>query len=231
MVCVIGGTSLMNSTIFKKWRTRKIRTPYGTVSLKSHGNLLFLQRHGNPPLPPHRIAHKANIWALKSLGALKIVAVNSVGSLKLSIKPRTFLVPEDFLSLWTTVTFFEEEMKFTVPSLDTDLATRLFELCRSIEMPVRQGGTYIQTLGPRLETRAEIAMLKRFGDIVGMTMASEASLCLECGIPYTSLCSVDNYCHGIARVPLTMDEIHENVSHAVSHIERLICAVQEGAMG
>ena len=84
------------------------------------------------------------------------------------------------------------------------------------------GGIYVQTTGPRLETRAEIKMLKRFGDIVGMTLASEATLALELEVPYASICSIDNYCHGIQATPLTMDRIFENVTKNLRTIESIL---------
>jgi len=226
MIGFIGGTSLIDSTIFKNWSQKKVKTPYGTVSLKNEENSFFLQRHGNPPLPPHRINHRANIWALKSVGAERIIAVNSVGSLKLKIKPLTFLIPDDYLSLWNIPTIFDNEMKFTVPRMYTKLAVQLYKHCRTLKIPIKHGGIYIQTQGPRLETKAEINMLKRFGDVVGMTMASEVTLCLEYGIPYASICSIDNYCHGIAKVALTMDEIQENVRKNLQYIETMIGSIQ-----
>jgi 5'-methylthioadenosine phosphorylase len=230
MIAFIGGTSLIDSTIFQNWSQKKVKTPYGTVSLKNDENSFFLQRHGNPPLPPHRINHRANIWALKQVGVEKIISINSVGSLKVSIKPGSFLIPDDFLSFWHVPTFFDDEMRFMVPLMDTDFAAQLCRRSKTLKMPIRLGGIYIQTQGPRLETKAEIYMLKRFGDIVGMTMASEATLCLEYCIPYASICSIDNYCHGISKVPLTMDEIHENVRKNLQRIEIMIESIHREAL-
>lgn len=225
MIAFIAGTSLIDSTTFKNWSQKKVKTPYGTVSLKNDENSFFLQRHGNPPVPPHKINHRANIWALRHIDVQKIVAINSVGSLKPAIKPGSFLVPDDFFSFCHIPTFFDDEMRFMVPHMDTEYAVLLHKRCKALGMPVKFGGTYIQTQGPRLETKAEINMLKRFGDIIGMTMASEVTLCLENGIPYASLCSIDNYCHGIAKVSLTMDEIKENVGKNLQHIEILIKSI------
>ena len=129
MIGIIGGTSLLDSTIFGDWPEKTIETPYGPVSLRVHTNAVFLQRHGNPPLPPHKINHRANISALKSLGVEEIVAINSVGSLKPEIKPGSFLVPGDFLSFWLVSTFFDDEMKFMVPRMDTDYVARLHAHC------------------------------------------------------------------------------------------------------
>jgi 5'-methylthioadenosine phosphorylase len=190
--------------------------------VKKGNGVVFLQRHGSPPMPPHRIGHRANIAALKELGVHKIVAVNSVGSLKLSLEPGTLLVPDDFVSPWHVETFFDDEMRFMIPVMDGNFAHEVFVACREHTMAVRMGGTYVETIGPRLETKAEINVLKGFGDIVGMTLASEATLAMEMDLPYASICSIDNYCHGIVEVPLTMDEIRANVSRNLSTIETVL---------
>jgi purine nucleoside phosphorylase len=219
---IIGGTSLLNTSIFEGWGEIRIETPYGVTHVKIKENHVFIQRHGNPPLPPHLINHRANIWTMKHLNVERVVSINSVGSLKTNIKPGTLVIPDDFISLWNIPTFFEREMKFMVPVMHAGLRDFLNNLCRELTLNVHSGGVYIQTVGPRLETKAEIRFLKRFGDIVGMTMASEATLCMEYEIPYASLCSIDNYCHGIAKIPLTMEEINENWGRNLERIETLI---------
>ena len=77
----------------------------------------------------------------------------------------------------------------------------------------------------KAETRAEINFFKRFGDIVGMTLASEATLCMEQGIPYASICSVDNYCNGIGDKPLTVAQITGNAKKSMLAFERLVNAL------
>ncbi|OPX97310.1 MAG: S-methyl-5'-thioinosine phosphorylase [Syntrophorhabdus sp. PtaB.Bin006] len=222
MIGIIGGTSLLDSGLFHDWPAKRLDTPYGPVSVMAHEKTLFLQRHGYPPLPPHKINHRANIRVLKDLGVTRIIAINSVGSLKIKNKPGTFVVPDDFISIWQIPTFFDNEMRFMIPRMDMDLTEWLYKQCKTLGMTVQQGGVYIQTTGPRLETKAEIALLKRWGDIVGMTMASEATLSMEQQIPYASLCSIDNYGHGIAKVALTMEEIKENVMANAKQVEVLI---------
>lgn len=225
MNAIIGGTSLLTSSLFGSWKERNIKTPYGNVRIKAGSNTVFLQRHGSPPAPPHRIDHRANLWALQELGVEKIISINSVGTLKASIKPGTLLIPDDFLSVWSIPTFFDKEMQFFIPEMDRSLTRYVRNLCKELGVRVKNGGIYIQTIGPRLETRAEINMLKRFGDIVGMTMASEATLAMECGIPYASLCSVDNYCNGIVKRPLTMEQITASAKKNLGNIERIIAAL------
>ena len=50
-------------------------------------------------------------------------------------------------------------------------------------------------------------MMSQFADLVGMTMASEAIIAQELEMPYASLCSVDNFAHGLGETELTMEEI------------------------
>jgi 5'-methylthioadenosine phosphorylase len=221
MIAIIGGTSVLDTGLFRSWPQKRVETPYGPVALKEQGKVVFLQRHGEPAVPPHRINHRANIWALKRLGTERIIAINSVGSLKISIRPGAFLIPDDFISIWQIATFFDDTMRFMIPKMDQGLAQELGRNCTKLNIAVRLGGTYVQTMGPRLETRAEIRMLERFGDVVGMTMASEATLSMEQEIPYVSLCSVDNYCNGIVEVPLTLADIQRNVALNVKRLEIL----------
>ena len=224
MFAIIGGTSLIGTKAFAGWPEETKATRFGTVKVRSSGNAVFLQRHGDPCKPPHRIGHHANIAALEELGVQRILAVNSVGSLKYAIKPGTLVIPDDFACPWHVETFFDEEARFIVPQMDGAFAREIFELCSLHTRSVRMGGTYVQTIGPRLETRAEIKILKRFGDIVGMTLASEATLAMELNISYASICSVDNYCHGISRTQLTMEELVANVSKNVRTIENILTA-------
>ena len=227
LIAIIGGTSLMSSTIFASWKTQQVNTTYGGVKVKINGNAIFLQRHGEPAVPPHKINHQANIEAIKNLRVDNIIAINSVGSLKTALKPGSFVVPDDFISIWHIETFFGNQMKFMVPEMDKKLGKSLYKLCKEIATNIRFGGAYIQTTGPRLETKAEIRMLKGYGHIIGMTMASEATLSMECGIPYASLCSIDNYCNGIVKIPLTMEEMQKNILKNIGIIEKVIKSLLE----
>ncbi len=222
VIAIIGGTSLKDSTIFSTWKTKQIKTRYGVVQYETNGGTIFLQRHGKNAVPPHMINHRANIQAVKDLGVKKIISVNSVGSLKISLKPGTFIIPDDFISLWQIPTFFDRETIFTIPEMDKALGKALYSICERQTTRLRFGGTYIQTTGPRFETKAEIRMLKNYGHIVGMTMASEATLCIEHGIPYASLCSIDNYCNGIMKVPLTMKQVTDSIEKNIKVIEGII---------
>ncbi|MDD4128089.1 MAG: 5'-methylthioadenosine phosphorylase, partial [Methanomicrobium sp.] len=84
------------------------------------------------------------------------------------------------------------------------------------------GGTYVQTAGPRFETSAEIKVLRRAGDVVGMTVASEATIANELEIPFAAICSVDNYCNGLCSDKLSYEALLEKSRQNKERIEDII---------
>jgi len=96
------------------------------------------------------------------------------------------------------------------------------EAARESGIEVVDGGIYWQTCGPRLETRAEITMMSQFADVVGMTMASEAIIANELGLPYAAICSVDNYAHGIGEKELTVKDISSHAGSSGEIILRIL---------
>jgi 5'-methylthioadenosine phosphorylase len=93
-----------------------------------------------------------------------------------------FVIPSDFVSFWNIPTFHDEDVVHVTPVLDPELRKSLVDCIRDLGHTAHDGGVYIQTTGPRLETKAEIRVFKEFGDLVGMTMPSEATLAVEKGI-------------------------------------------------
>lgn len=216
VVGIIGGSALGDAFELEDEQAKFLVTPYGAPSdpprMGKRGDVtvLFLPRHGKDyRIPPHKLNHRANLWAMKELGVTHILATSSTGSLKKTIHPGTFVVPDDFIGYWDIPTYFDDRVVHATPSVDKTVRTAFVGAAKEANATVHDGGTYVQTTGPRLETRAEIAHFKTIGDVVGMTMASEATLASELGIPYASLCTVDNFCNGIVDEPLTFETIRE----------------------
>lgn len=213
---------------------KPLDTPYGKpsddpiVGCRHDTPVVFLSRHGlGHRIPPHRLNHRANLWALKELGATAILATASTGSLKKVIHPGSFVVPHDFVAFWTIPTFHDDEVVHATPVLDPGLRDALVSAGKDTKASIRGRGVYVQTSGPRLETPAEIRHFAALGDIVGMTMASEATLASELGLPYAAVCSVDNYCNGIVERPLTFDQIRATQSKNQDALRRLVEAALE----
>ncbi|HKZ62928.1 MAG TPA: MTAP family purine nucleoside phosphorylase [Thermoplasmata archaeon] len=213
-LAVIGGSGILDLTSMRDAAATAIATPYGApsadVRVGSIGDVgvAFLPRHGvSHAIPPHRINHRANLWALKELGVRRILGTSSVGSLKKEIRPGILAVPDDYLCLWDLPTFHDDKVVHVTPQLDADMRTAILAVLKKARVPIRARAVYAQTRGPRLETKAEIRLLRDYADVVGMTMASEATLAAEIGIAYASVCTVDNYAHGISAKPLTYEGI------------------------
>jgi len=211
-----------------------METPYGKLGdvplVGRHGNarVVFLARHGGEHrIPPHRLNHRANLWALQELGATAILATASTGSLKKAIRPGSFVVPDDFVSFWNIPTFHDDDVVHATPGLDPNLRDILVSAGKDAGASVRARGVYVQTSGPRLETPAEIRHFATVGDVVGMTMASEATLANELDLPYAAVCSVDNYCNGIVERPLTFDQIRATQARNADALRRILEAALE----
>src|SRR5437016_262765 len=125
------------------------------------GDFVFLPRHGMEHyIPPHEIDHQANLRALDSLGCDRILAMGSVGSLRRERGVGTFICPADFISLHAPATTFDDERGHRVVSFDEGWRRHLIARWRewtNVELHV--GGVYWQTVGPRLETEAEVRLI------------------------------------------------------------------------
>lgn len=226
---VLGGSGLYDAPFLGKLREKAVKTPFGLPSDKLRigevggVRVAFIPRHGRKhSVPASFINHRANIWALRKQNVSHIIATSSSGSLKKTIKPGHVVVPDDFMCFWSIPTV-RKDVHHATPALDPSLRRLLVGAADETGARVHAAGTYIQTLGPRLETKAEIMFFKDHGDVLGMTLASEATIACELDIAYASLCSVDNYCNGIASRPLTYKQI---VSQQKANSGRVISAVK-----
>ena len=211
---------MLKSDVFNRFARVMVENKYGKINLYQKQNLFFIQRHkGNTP--PHKINYLAYIQALADMGVKKILSVNSVGSLKKKIKPGSLLVPDDFISVWNTPTFFDKEIKHITPNFCEDLRTVLYKTVRQLGFRVYDGGIYLQTPGPRLETPAEIKMFSKFADVVGMTLGSEVTLANEKNINFAAICMIDNYANGLVGT-MDYDKIKEGAAKNLSKIEKIL---------
>ncbi|MEN6444168.1 MAG: MTAP family purine nucleoside phosphorylase [Methanoregula sp.] len=200
MLGIIGGTSLLFSTL-PPLEKQTVHTPFGPAELLC-GDVVILMRHQHQK-PPHRINYRANLAALALAGVDRIVAFGSSGSLKTEIAPGSLLIPTDYISVTDVPSIHDHAMEHVRPELSFEMARRLSELVPS----ARLGGIYVQTKGPRIETVAEVAALAKVADVVGMTVASEATLACELGMDFSALCTVDNYANGLGGDVLTYEHI------------------------
>jgi 5'-methylthioadenosine phosphorylase len=223
---IISGTLLSDGKrILCDFCEDTVETEFGFATIFHNTEVVFIARHGSDPerhILPHLINHQANLAAMKQWGVGEILGIYSTGALKRDLKPGTIVVPDDYILLGGGPTIIREKATHIVPILSAEVRRKALEAARDCGLDCIDGGIYWQTTGPRIETRAEIAMISKFADLVGMTMASEAIIAQEMGIPFASLCSVDNFAHGLEQKELKIEEILVYVRQNAETIQRII---------
>ena len=246
-LALIGGTGLYKFTGLTHVKRHAVDTPYGMPSDSiATGNvgsrrIAFLARHGEShTIPPHLVDYRANIWALHHLGARRVVGVNAVGGIRDDMGPRVLAVPDQIidythgrLTSYCDVAGAEvDHIDFSEP-YSAGLRTQLLTAAQRIGLAVVDGGCYGATQGPRLETRAEIARMRRDGcDLVGMTGMPEAALARELGLEYACLALVANWAAGCdpaagsgQAAQIRMPEILANLDAATAEVPRIIASL------
>jgi 5'-methylthioinosine phosphorylase len=174
---------------------------------------VVLQRHGSADayVLPHRLDHVANLRALGEAGCDRVLAICSVGSLDAALAVGSFVCPHDFIALQVTVTTFDDPRGHATAGFDPAWRSEVLAAWEASDAgPLRDGGVYWQTNGPRFETPAEIGLIAAHADLVGMTLASECIVAGELGLPYAAVCVVDNLANGIAAQPLSPTEVERH---------------------
>lgn len=207
MLAIIGGTGVYQLDGLEVLETFTVSTPFGAPSasiLKGKmGNqeILFLARHGaQHDHLPHEINYRANIFALKSLGATQIIGVSAVGSLREEIAPGDLAIPTQYFD-WTrgrrASTFFGGGIAAHVSTANPvsgNLAQWIAGRARELGIRIHADVTYGCVEGPRLGTRAESRFLQQAGcDLVGMTNVPEVFLAREAQICYATIGIATDY--------------------------------------
>ncbi|MEI6103028.1 MAG: MTAP family purine nucleoside phosphorylase [Methanothrix sp.] len=181
----------------------EVDTPYGKVPIvrcRVKGQkIVFISRHGEDHLPPHKVNYRAIISAARISGANTVISTNTVGSMAGHPMGSIFL-PSDFVEFTKCRpnSFFEDKAVHVDMSRPycPRLRASLAEAAGSIGQQVAKG-VYVCAEGPQLESPAQIRMMRQFGDVVGMTGYPEVVLAREAQLCYASLCIVTNPAAGM----------------------------------
>jgi purine nucleoside phosphorylase len=197
--------------------------------------VLVLPRHGDAhDLPPHLVNYRANLAALRQLGAQAVIALNTVGVISDVRKPGQVAVPDQVIDYtWGREhTIYDApqpgfaHIEFTEP-FAPGLRAGLLDAAQRAGVDCFDGGVYAATQGPRLESAAEIDRLERDGaDYVGMTGMPEASLAMELGLDYACLSLIVNKAAGRGEKPIH-DDVESSTLSARGEAMRIIHAFFE----
>ena len=220
---IIGGTGMETFPELIVYERRVVETPYGAPSdalwfAEYRGvPVVFLPRHGmNHQHAPHRIPYRANIAALKACGVRTVVSTCIVGSLKKTIRPGTFVLPDQFVHFTQARGDGGDDETF----VHLPMAEPYCELLRQEvqlallekEAVVHDKGTIVVIQGPRFSTKAESQFfIRNRWDVVNMTQYPEVYFAREAGLCYASMASVTDWDVGVGTTlsmdPRNMDQV------------------------
>ena len=241
---IIGGSWLYEIDSLEKTEWISVDTPWGAPSDQILTGSLdgcpvaFLPRHGRGHVhSPTSIPYRANIDALKRLGATDIVSVSACGSLREDMAPGHFVFVDQFIDR----TFARDKSYFGTGcvahvSMARPTCRRLSSAClriaRDLGITSHERGTYLAMEGPQFSTLAESNMYRKMldCDVIGMTNMPEAKLAREAELCYATIAMVTDYDswhpeHGEVDVTEIIRTLTGNTAKAKELVERLPNAI------
>ena len=245
---VIGGSGLEKLNMFDNPEEFEIPTPFGNPSSSffkgvfNDKEIYILSRHGRShTIPPTQVNNRANIHALKELGCESIFATTACGSLREEIKRGDIVIPDQFIDFTvhrinTFHDYFQPGMlgHTAMPDPFSDkLRNLLIFTATELQVKFHPKGTIVTIEGPRFSTRAESNMFRILGaDVINMSIAPEAALANEAGIPYAVIAlstDYDSWKHD--EEPVTWEDVlrvfEENVKHVTNLLVRTLTKVSQ----
>ena len=235
-VAVIGGSGLYEMSGFELIEEKELQTPFGVPSDKivigrlEGVEIAFLPRHGKGHfILPSEINYRANIWALKKLGAEFIIASAACGSLREDIHPGDIVIIDQFIDRTKRRidTFMGEgivgHLVFADP-ICPNLAEVLYQSAKDLGLRVHKGGTYVCIEGPSFSTRAESRLYQSWGaDVIGMTNLTEAKLAKEAELCYASIALCTDYdCWRQTGEVVTIEQVLEVMRKNIENCQKII---------
>jgi len=233
-IAVIGGSGLYDMDGLEDIEERVIETPFGSpsdairIGRLGDRKVAFLARHGRGHrFNPTNVPVHANIWALKKLGVFWVVSISAVGSLKLEIEPRHFVIPDQVIDRTRSRinTFFTDlavHVGFSHPFHPT-LADILYAACQAEDVTAHRGGTYVCMEGPQFSTKAESALYRSWGaSVIGMTALPEAKLAREAEMCYATIALATDYDEWHDQDYVDIEDILANLKHNIDNVKRVL---------
>jgi 5'-methylthioadenosine phosphorylase len=240
VLAVLGGTGLYHYENLTDLQTIEVDTPFGrpsspiTVGTLSGKRVAFLARHGIGHIyTPSEVNYRANIYAIKSLGIRRVVAVSACGSLRDDFAPGHLVLPDQLLDFTRNRrrSFFGDGLVAHVSVANPfceNLSKLTLKAVNQTGAIIHRGGTFITIEGPRFSTKAESNLFRAWGmDIIGMTTSPEAFLAREAELCYISIAHITDYdvwhmSEESVNVEMIIHTLHENAALVQTAIQNLV---------
>lgn len=218
-VGVFGGSGFYS--LIDDAREVAVATPYGEPSApvvvgEIEGRSVgFLPRHGmKHQFPPHAINYRANVWAMKHLGATDLILPCAAGSLQNHVKPGEFVLCDQVVDRTSgrADTFYDgpetTHVSFADP-YDEEMREVALGSAKELGIGVHHRGTMVVIQGPRFSSKAESRWFSSLGwEVVNMTQYPEVILARELEMAALNISLITDYDVGLEDEPG-----HEPVSH------------------
>jgi 5'-methylthioadenosine phosphorylase len=233
---IIGGSGLYAMPGLTDTRELRVKTPFGdpsdaiVVGTLEGKRVAFLARHGRGHrILPTEINFRANIYAMKQLGAERIISASAVGSLQEDLRPGEFLVPDQFFdrTKQRVSTFFGNglvaHVAFGKPTCG-QVSAILADASVHCGVKVHRRGTYVCIEGPQFSTEAEAHVHRQLRfEVVGMTNVTEAKLAREAEICYATIAMITDYdCWHPEHDSVTVTEIMQTLNQNAENAQRVL---------
>jgi 5'-methylthioadenosine phosphorylase len=247
-IAVIGGSGFYNLDALRDVERLEVTTPFGPPSSPlvvgdlEDKRVAFIARHGEGHrLLPSEVPSRANMWALKSLGVRRVLAVSAVGSLRPQFEPLHAVVPDQLIDRTQArpSTFFGDGIVAHIGFADPfcpEVSDALLAASDASGVRTHRGGSLVVIDGPAFSTRAESQLYRSWdAAIVGMTALPEAKLAREAELCYASICYVTDYDvwhehEADVSVELIVARLQQNIASARTTVAGAIASLAaEGA--
>jgi 5'-methylthioadenosine phosphorylase len=210
LLAIIGGSGLYELPGLADTAWVAVDTPWGAPSDQiltgtlatpaGPARLAFLPRHGRGHrLSPSDLNYRANIAALKQLGATDVLSLSAVGGLRADLPPGSFVIADQFIdrTVARANSFFGAGCVAHV-SMARPVCPRLGSHVQAalagLGVPHVCGGTYLAMEGPQFSTLAESQLYRSWNcDVIGMTNMPEAKLAREAELCYATVAMVTDF--------------------------------------
>lgn len=241
-VGIISGSGVYTLPGLEDGEQCTLATPFGEAEVvrASYRGLqvLYIARHGAGHVAlSSSVNHRAQIWALRELGASCVISLTACGAVDPSLELGSLVIFDDLhfisnrLPDGALCTFFTEpgdpargHWVLDDGPYSTELREILTNAALAAEVSFQSGGVYGHVDGPRFNTPVEIAQLAAAGvAAVSQTGGPETVLCGELELPLALVGFVTDFANGVRpEAPTPINLLAELLARAPDLFARLL---------
>jgi 5'-methylthioadenosine phosphorylase len=237
-LAVISGSGFYDFPGLLNVEETKVSTQFGRAVVRTGAldtkKIAFITRHGHAHgLLPNTINYRANLIALKELGAKAILATTVCGVLDAAIplaKPVVFsdlYFPDNRLPDGELCSVFVEE---GAPErghyiFDSPFAASLREQIIAAAGNPLTDAVYAHVNGPRFNSKPEIRALQKHASFISQTAGPELIIAGELEIPIALLGYGVDYANGVSDEPTPIEVLQMNLINSKSVFVSIITKV------